>query len=123
MVIKPACNPRVNSNFYFMKVKLIILFAVLTLPFLASGQGNACDCLANLNETIKKTEENYAGFPAKENAGYHTLVGSLQSKAVSEQEDPSRLFRSVSPLYHNGSLSPARPAALQPLQDQRLQIV
>ncbi|SEN14868.1 Peptidase family S41 [Chitinophaga rupis] len=74
-----------------MKVKLIILFAVFTLPFLASGQGSACDCLANLNETIKKTEENYAGFPAKENAGYHKLVGALQSKAASEK-DAKRCF-------------------------------
>lgn len=65
------------------------------MPFPASGQGTSCDCLANLNETIKKTEENYAGFPTKVHAGnnktYNSLIRSLQSRATPEN-NPKRCF-------------------------------
>lgn len=75
----------------FMKMKRIILYVLIATPMLAAGQGTSCDCLANLNETIKKTEENYAGFPKKVNTGYHMLVKSLRSKAASEK-DAKRCF-------------------------------
>lgn len=46
------------------------------------GQIKDCNCLENLNRTIQKTEENYAGYPAKVNAAnskkYTSLVQSLR---------------------------------------------
>jgi hypothetical protein len=69
-----------------MKIILPVLLTLCILPHLAVGQDTSCDCLANLNETIKKTTENYAGFPTKVNASsrdqYNTLVKSLQTRAT-----------------------------------------
>lgn len=78
-----------------MRLKLTAFFLLFTMPFLAAGQATSCDCLANLNETIKKTEENYAGFPTKVNTNtrtqYNALVRSLREKAASEN-DAKRCF-------------------------------
>lgn len=69
---------------------------ILTLLVVASGlqltapaakaQSETCNCLDNLNKTIQETEANYAGYPAKVNAGYKQLVASLQSKAATVTE-------------------------------------
>ena len=49
------------------------------------SQNNQCNCLENLNKTISKTEENYAGFPAKINPDtqgkYNGLIKNLRKKS------------------------------------------
>ena len=44
-----------------MKMKLPILFIFSVVPFMAYSQGKSCDCLANLNETIKKRRRTMPG--------------------------------------------------------------
>lgn len=66
----------------------IFLFMLLFSPVSMFGQKKDCNCLENLNRTIQKTEENYAGYPAKVNAEnskkYTSLVQSLRQKAAFE---------------------------------------
>ncbi|MGV3586570.1 MAG: S41 family peptidase [Adhaeribacter sp.] len=54
------------------------------------GQANTCNCSHNLNTTIQKTEENYAGYPTKVNAkttkDYNFLVQKLKQKAAGINE-------------------------------------
>jgi len=64
------------------------LFIAIAFPGLLIAQQIPCNCLDNLNETIAKTEINYAGFPTKVNLktkpAYETLVGNLRKKAENE---------------------------------------
>lgn len=66
-------------------VLLLCIYAGLWSSLYA--QERACDCLANLNQLVAKTEENYAGYPhkitSKTNVGYQKLVISLRKKAAS----------------------------------------
>jgi len=68
--------------------KLIALFVILISPYLLIAQQISCNCLDNLNETIAKTEINYAGFPTKVNArtklNYDNLIKNLRTKAGKE---------------------------------------
>jgi hypothetical protein len=66
-----------------------MLFVSLTFTFSAYSQKDLqCQCLENLNITIQKTEQNYAGFPTKINTktrpAYETLVKKLKEKAAPE---------------------------------------
>lgn len=66
-----------------------MLFACLTLTLSAYSQANLqCQCLENLNVTIQKTEQNYAGFQTKVNnktrPAYVALVKKLRNQATSE---------------------------------------
>lgn len=65
----------------------LILFA---MPSLLMAQQVPCDCLKNLNETIAKTEVNYAGFPtkvtSKTKTGYDALASLLREKAAAERD-------------------------------------
>ncbi|MES2807633.1 MAG: S41 family peptidase [Bacteroidota bacterium] len=78
-----------------MKIKYLLIFAALLFPFVVVAQGVSCDCIDNLNETIKKTEVNYAGFITKVNTqtkpGYHALLKNLRTKA-SAQTDKKQCF-------------------------------
>ncbi|NRF40205.1 S41 family peptidase [Pedobacter foliorum] len=68
--------------------KLNILLIAIAFPTLLIAQQIPCNCLVNLNETIAKTEINYAGFPTKVNVktkpGYENLVSNLRKKAANE---------------------------------------
>ncbi|MGY4385129.1 hypothetical protein ACVWYN_002165 [Pedobacter sp. UYP24] len=68
--------------------RILILLAVYLLPMSVFSQTTSCDCPANLAETIKKTELNYAGYPTKVNSKikstYNALVKSLTEKATQE---------------------------------------
>jgi hypothetical protein len=72
-----------SMNFRWTGVAL--LFGLSNTLF---GQGSQCNCLENLATTIQKTEENYAGFPAKVNAktehAYRQLVAQVKQKAQTE---------------------------------------
>lgn len=71
---------------------MIYKFAILTVFIFSScfvvAQGNNCNCLENLTATIAKTEENYAGYPAKINSksskAYTQLVLKLKQQASGE---------------------------------------
>ncbi|QGW28423.1 S41 family peptidase [Phnomibacter ginsenosidimutans] len=67
-----------------MRMQLIWLLALTSLT--SMGQETVCNCLDNLQQTIRKTEENYAGFPAKVTASnlqhYQALVKKLRHKAA-----------------------------------------
>lgn len=68
-----------------MKTTYLTLIPAILVSCIALGQ-EQCDCLDNLRETIRKTEENYAGFPDKikpaNKAQYDQLKSTLQGKAV-----------------------------------------
>ncbi|GGG87748.1 hypothetical protein GCM10007415_22040 [Parapedobacter pyrenivorans] len=68
-----------------MKIKHPLLISAVFVSFVAFGQ-ERCNCLDNLQETIQKTEENYAGFPDKikpaNRVRYSQLKNTLQEKAV-----------------------------------------
>lgn len=70
-----------------------LVFFCLSTPALA--QKETCDCRENLLTTITKTEENYAGFPAKVNsstsATYQRLVETLK-KSASAVSDPKKCY-------------------------------
>jgi hypothetical protein len=72
----------------YMKIKFVIFFSVLLFPTLTIAQAVPCDCSANLDETIKKTEINYAGYPTKVNhqtkRAYDALLKNLRIKAASQ---------------------------------------
>ncbi|WP_307531664.1 S41 family peptidase [Pedobacter sp. W3I1] len=72
-----------------MNSRILALLLFLCLTAQASAQETACDCAANLDETIRKTALNYAGFPSKVNtktkASYALLVSSLRSKSRRQQ--------------------------------------
>ncbi len=65
-----------------MKMLLVLILVALFCSNLFSQ--DTCNCLQNLNTLIAKTEENYAGFPAKITAStkplYNALVKKLRSK-------------------------------------------
>lgn len=66
-----------KSSFYI----ILLLFMGIKVY----SQNNQCNCRENLNKTISKTEENYAGFPAKVNSKtqskYDVLVRNLRQKS------------------------------------------
>lgn len=68
--------------------KLIALIIIIVFPGLLLAQQIPCKCLDNLNETIAKTEINYAGFPTKVNTktkpAYENLISKLKKKAENE---------------------------------------
>ncbi|HEY8917712.1 MAG TPA: S41 family peptidase, partial [Chitinophaga sp.] len=66
--------------------QLALVFALLLMIPAANAQTETCNCLDNLNKTIQETEANYAGYPAKVNAGYKQLVSRLQAKASAVTE-------------------------------------
>ncbi len=71
-----------------MKIQSILALASLLNTLTLIGQTTNCNCLENLDRTIQKTEENYAGYPTKVNTVtapiYRNLVRSLQQKASTE---------------------------------------
>ncbi|WP_142687983.1 S41 family peptidase [Chitinophaga polysaccharea] len=73
-----------------MKMNLSILTVLLILPMLLTAGKQTCNCAENINEIIKKTEENYAGFPTKVNAqtrpAYNQLVKTIKAKAALEND-------------------------------------
>jgi hypothetical protein len=78
-----------------MRLTTCFLTSFLFLSTKLSAQNNQCNCLENLKKMILKTEENYAGFPAKVNnntqSGYKALVKSLEKKA-SKETNPKACF-------------------------------
>ena len=72
-----------------MKKKISLLIATILLSTELFSQDNKCNCLENLNKLVVKTEENYAGFPAKVNhitgVNYKILIKILHQKASTEQ--------------------------------------
>lgn len=77
-----------------MKLILTHLAAALCLQLsvsTAKGQSENCNCAENLNKTIQETEANYAGYPAKVNAGYKQLVATLHAKAAAVT-DPKKCY-------------------------------
>jgi len=69
-------------------ISLALFFVYFTNQ--VSAQDTACDCTANLEQTILKTELNYAGFPTKVNpktkTSYTNLVRSLRLRARQPQD-------------------------------------
>ncbi len=76
-------------------IRLILIFLLSFSVLSMFSQETHCNCLENLNKTIQKTEENYAGYPAKVNAAttkeYNTLVQSLKQKA-SKETNPKNCY-------------------------------
>lgn len=68
----------------FMKIVILFLCIVL-LSVSGYSQAMLCDCTANLDTLIAKTEQNYAGYPEKVKgrrlAAYSKLVSSLRKAA------------------------------------------
>ncbi len=68
-----------------MKKQLPILLITLLTSIRLYGQEKLCNCLANLDSLISKTEANYAGFPVKtsgeKRTRYSTLVQSVRQHA------------------------------------------
>jgi len=69
-----------------MKKNILILLSNILFSTVTFSQGNQCNCLDNLNKLVAKTEENYAGFPAKVNdkttLSYKILNEELQKKTA-----------------------------------------
>lgn len=67
-------------------IRAFLLFSFFLFTQSLPGQNAQCNCLENLNKTIEKTEENYAGYPSKVTAktlkAYNVLVHSLKQKAA-----------------------------------------
>ena len=67
-----------------LRPQLLLLFLISSLSLFA--QESTCNCLENLTQTIKKTGENYAGYPAKVIPAtakrYTALTRLLKKKAV-----------------------------------------
>lgn len=59
-----------------------LVFVLIVSAFSATAQTDTCNCIANLDQTIRKTEENYAGYPAKRNNAYPNLVMQLRLQAA-----------------------------------------
>ncbi len=77
-----------------MKSTFAALFFFVSLA--AFSQDTHCNCLENLNKTIEKTTENYAGYPVKVNPGtqsaYHRLLEELRQKAATESQAKACYF-------------------------------
>lgn len=69
-----------------MKKSFIVIVAVLLTGPHVSGQKSTCNCRNNLDTIIRKTEINYAGFPAntdgKKRLRYDLLVKSVRQRAT-----------------------------------------
>lgn len=65
--------------------KFIFVLQLLLLQISARSQQTVCDCKANLDTLIVKTEQNYAGYPEKikgnQENRYRSLVSSLRKAA------------------------------------------
>jgi hypothetical protein len=65
--------------------KFIFVFQLLLLQISARSQQTVCDCKANLDSLIVKTEQNYAGYPEKIKGNqlgrYRSMVSSLRKAA------------------------------------------
>lgn len=76
-------------------LKVILLFNLLFLIFHEANAQQTCNCLANLDTAIKKTELNYAGYPDLVNQHtqnqYKKLVEKLRVNAA-RQSDPQKCF-------------------------------
>jgi hypothetical protein len=68
--------------------QLQLLAALSLFSINAMAQGVPCDCPKNLDETIKKTEQNYAGFITKVNKqsgpAYNALLKTLHLRAAQQ---------------------------------------
>lgn len=71
--------------------QLALAFSLLLITSIVKAQTETCNCLDNLNKTIKETELNYAGYPAKVNVSYKKLVSNLRSKAL-VANDPKQCY-------------------------------
>jgi hypothetical protein len=73
-----------------MKIKFILFFSVLLFPTLTIARAVPCNCPVNLDETIKKTEINYAGFITKVNKqtkpAYDALLKILRARAAKQTD-------------------------------------
>ena len=71
-----------------MKQILYILIVLILLSTKLYSQHNKCNCAENLDKLVAKTEENYAGFPAKVNENtkprYKELIKVLEKKTLNE---------------------------------------
>ena len=71
-----------------MKQILYILIVLILLSTKLYSQDNKCNCAQNLDKLVAKTEENYAGFPAKVNENtkprYKELIKVLEKKTLNE---------------------------------------
>jgi hypothetical protein len=69
-----------------MNSKTTIYFVLLLISRALMAQDTPCNCLENLNKLILKTEENYAGYPAKVNTStrptYNKLIQTLRAKTL-----------------------------------------
>lgn len=82
-----------NTN---MNAFLLCLAFFLGIGVSAFSQDTTCNCLDNLNKTIEKTEENYAGFPAKVNLktkqNYDNLIKLLRRKASTKSDSKNCFY-------------------------------
>ena len=74
---------------------IFLLVIIFSKNLFSQVQENKCDCLNNLNSLVAKTEENYAGFPAKVNdktfLRYKALILGLKGK-TSTEKNPKNCF-------------------------------
>lgn len=82
----------------FMKKILATSFLLFITLLHISAQHSSCNCTANLDTVIYKTETNYAGFPVKTNgtkkAVYNSLVKTLHQRATGIT-DPVHCFEII----------------------------
>lgn len=78
-----------------MKAKLTFFILVFLLPLVSIAQQTPCNCAENLEQTINKTEANYAGFITKINKqtrpAYNAMLKDLRKKAAA-QTDKKQCF-------------------------------
>jgi len=79
---------------YMEPIKIFKLLLVSFFLFSTSSYGQVkCDCLANLDKTVREVEENYAGFPVKvtekNKIAYQVLKADLQTRAAASDEPAS----------------------------------
>lgn len=76
-----------------MRRTICFLISLLLLSVKTFSQ--SCNCLENLNKLVRKTEENYAGFPSKVNnntkSAYKDLIKSIVKRA-SKETNPKTCF-------------------------------
>jgi len=78
-----------------MKKNKLIFTLLILLSTLTYGQ-EKCECADNLEKTIQKVEENYAGFPdkvtAKNKSEYEQIKKALRNKAITSN-NPNQCFK------------------------------
>lgn len=84
-----------RTEFILMRRCAIIVLAVIFSSISLVAQNTTCDCLENLNQTIRKTEENYAGFPAKVNEhtkNRYLVLKTNLSKRAAKATTPKKCY-------------------------------